>query len=108
MPTITILITYLAPAVVGFFVALVIKRGHARFANPLTKSMRRPPGTELGRQLGAEQLEVGFTFAEILFPAAIPIAVAAVLQPRYEEGGFSWLLGLVLIIWAGWVSLLHP
>jgi hypothetical protein len=63
-----ILVVFLAT--VGL-IGRIVKRSQAKFINPLTKSMRRPPGAELGRKLGAAQLEAGFDALELVLAGMV-------------------------------------
>lgn len=80
-----------------------VKRAQKKFINPLTKSMRRPPGAELGRQLAAAQLEVGFdafglVAAGMLFPFFVAIAVT---NSQTSSSGYS-TIALVAAIGLPW------
>lgn len=78
------LIVFLLIALPAFGTGLVmrsLKAKHSKYVNPLTKSLRRPPGAELGRELATEQLEAGFGAAEVALYGMIPaVAYLAVWQ----------------------------
>jgi hypothetical protein len=81
----------------------LVKRRHDSFVNPLTKAMRRPPGTQLGRELGREQLEVGFSCLEMTLSAIVPISVFVQFQNRLHETTPMFLFVVVIIGWAIWL-----
>ncbi len=73
-----------------------------RFINPLTKSMARPPGTQLARELSAEYLEVGFGAAELALPLLLPLTAVLGLRDLLEAGSvFAWTI--VTAILFGWL-----
>jgi hypothetical protein len=85
---------------------LAVIKANKRFLNPLTKSLARPPGTQLGRELGREQIETGFGILEIVFPSLVPILVYAQTKEKILSGEplAVGLLMVVLIGWAIWVG----
>ncbi|MFV8817137.1 nuclease-related domain-containing protein [Haliea sp. E17] len=70
----------------------------ARFKNPLTKSLRRPPGAELGRKLGNAQFEAGFDAFSVILPCLIPGIIYTVFQGRGHVVFQSTMVGLSAIV----------
>jgi hypothetical protein len=95
-----IFLTFCAPAMVAVAVVFVLNRRHEKFINPLTKSLRRPPGAQLGRLLGAHQIELGFVLVEMILPAILPIVAYARVLSRPESGSADALFIIALIGWA--------
>jgi hypothetical protein len=85
---------------------LIAKNRHSAFLNPLTGSLAKPPGAELGRKLGAEQLEVGFNLFEIVIAAIAPIVVYIHIQSKIYAGDelSVGLLVMAFALWAVWVG----
>jgi hypothetical protein len=98
-----IFLFFLVPVLIAAIAVPVINRGHRHFVNPLTKSMRRPPGAQLGRQLGGEQMELGFGLFEIAMSSLAPITVLFVYQDRLQETVPQIFLGLVIVGWLIWL-----
>tara|TARA_R110002049_G_scaffold59068_1_gene159918 strand:- start:16 stop:855 length:840 start_codon:yes stop_codon:yes gene_type:complete len=94
---------FLLPALIAAIAVPVINRNHRHFVNPLTKSMRRPPGAQLGRQLGGEQMELGLGLLEIGMSSLAPIAVLFVYQDQLQETVPQIFLGLVIVGWVIWL-----
>lgn len=96
----------LLPIVLAAVALLLAKRRHSAFLNPLTGSLARPPGAGLGRELGAEQLEVGFNLFEIVLAAITPIVLYIHIQSKLHAGvdpslGFVYVS---LVLWAVWLG----
>ncbi|MEZ5503618.1 MAG: nuclease-related domain-containing protein [Halioglobus sp.] len=96
----------LVPLVVCGIAIIISKRRYNRFANPLTKAMRRPPGAQLGRELGAEQLECGFSVAELVFLSMLPISVFMLFQERLNRTLPLLFVSIAVIIWIIWSAVL--
>lgn len=95
--------TFLVPGLVAVAVVWMMNRQNERFINPLTKSLRRPPGTQLGRQLGAEQIELGFGFVEMLLPGFLPLFIYAQHISRPDSPVRLMALSISVIVWVVWV-----
>ena len=92
------------PLLLALMVLEVVKRRHATFINPLTRSLARPPGTQLGRELGAEQLDFGVSVAELILPSLVPLMIFLPLKEKITHGDtFSACLFVVaLAVWFMW------
>ena len=97
------LLIFVIPIFVAAIAANLVNRRYMRFVNPLTKSMRRPPGAQLGRQLGGEQMEIGFGLFEISMSSIAPIAVLLFYQDKLHEIVPQIFFGLVLVGWVIWL-----
>lgn len=91
------------PLIAAGIVLRAQKRQQRALINPLTRSLRRPPGAQLARQLSGEQLEAAFGVVELFGPAFLPLiagAIAKSLVPESIEiavtGGFI----IAILIWA--------
>jgi hypothetical protein len=94
------------PIILAVVALLIATIKHRAFLNPLTGSLARPPGAELGRKLGAEQLEVGFNLFEIVLAAIAPIVLYIHIQSKIHAGD-DLSVGLLVIafaLWAVWVG----
>ena len=89
----------MALCIAGFY---LLQQSNKRISNPLTKSLRRPAGTQLGRQLGGEQMEVGFSFAEMVLPTFIPVIVYLQYKSQMEGDWPLLLFGITLAAWLAW------
>ena len=85
------------PIILAVVALLFAKRRHTAFLNPLTGSLARPPGAELGHKLGAEQLEVGFNLFEVVIAAIAPMVVYIHIQSKLQAGDE---LSVGLLVWA--------
>lgn len=92
------------PGLTAVAIVWVMNRQNEKFINPLTKSLRRPPGAQLGRELGAEQIELGFSFVEMLLPGVVPLFVYMqnVAKPEGVGGRVTFLIAIV--VWLLWVA----
>lgn len=97
------LLFILFPLAICLVAMTVAKRRYYRFLNPLTKSMRRPPGAQLGRELGREQLEFGIAPLEMILTAIVPITVFIQFHNRFHETTPLILFGLVIFAWGIWL-----
>ena len=95
---------FLIPVSAAVAIVSVMNRRHKKFINPLTKSLRRPPGAQLGRELGAEQFELGFSLIEMLLPGIVPLFVYMqnIANPANARG--STTLMIAIVIWVLWVA----
>lgn len=99
MPTIVFLVSLSLPLFgAAAYLHMQVKR-YQKHINPLTKSMRRPPGTQLGRELGKEQLEVGYSIAGLPFLAFVAYFVFS--QSYYSMDGIrQWIyIAIALLVW---------
>lgn len=101
MPILILFLAMLAPVLISMGIVWAINRQHLRFINPLTKSLRRPPGAQLGRELGQEQLELGFGLIEMLLPGFI--LVMAYLQFLNSPDRLIWK-GYFISVVIGWLA----
>jgi hypothetical protein len=98
-----ILVVFLAT--VGL-IGRIVKRSQAKFINPLTKSMRRPPGAELGRKLGAAQLEAGFDALELVLAGMVlPFLVAVVVINSQSPSSWYITVALAAAVGLPWLFL---
>lgn len=105
MEVLFMILLALAPAAGAAVMIQLLKKSHANYKNPLTKSLRRPPGAELGRKLGSAQLEAGFNVVEVVAPWLIPMVVyLSVRQSENEVLKVSLVVGSIAVAFALWLS----
>ncbi len=94
------------PMGLAVFIVDRLAKRYDRFINPLTTSLARPPGAQLSRELSGEQINVGFSFIEVLLPSFFPVLIYLQLGPKIEGnevpalGVFVFAL-LVWLVWTG-------
>ncbi len=96
-----LLISFILAAPFALATYLLVKSQtdrQARFKNPLTKSLRRPPGAELGRKLGSAQFEAGFDAFGVILPCLIPIIIYTIVQGRGHVAFQITMLGLSIVV----------
>jgi len=98
---------FLLPLLITAVAMSLVLRRNRRFVNPLTKSLARPPGTQLARQLAGEQTEVGFGVSELLLPALVPMIIFVQFKERILLGQpvFLGVLLLSMTVWGVWVAI---
>lgn len=103
MSSIVLCVVLMLPLFIAVLLMQAAKSRHARYKNPLTRSLRRPPGAELGRQLGAEQLEAGFGVFEVVLPSLM-LACAYIIAQNMQTATVKWfvlvaVLCIALVMW---------
>lgn len=98
-----IYLSVLLPFFAGIGILHFAKRRQARFVNPLTKSMRRPPGAQLARQLAGAQIDLAYGVVELFWPVVLPwlaFVLTRSLSPdaRLLFVSFGFVLALI-----GWL-----
>ena len=104
------MISYLPAALMALplFSALlaveIIKKRNSKFINPLTGSLARPPGAQLGRELSNEHLEYGAGIADLLYPSCVPIVIFLSFKEKVMRGDVPSLvvLAVALLVWFIW------
>lgn len=102
MLAVIICIAILLPMVVAVVMTKIALERQSRFINPLTKSLRRPPGAQLGRQLAREQIDMVSGIFELFWPAVFPISgfiVGRGFSPSIQLSIVVAAFGVALVIW---------
>jgi Nuclease-related domain len=99
MLLLVVLLSILLPLVTCALYVKYFERQQARYINPLTKSLRRPPGAQLARELGGAQLDIGFGMAEILLPMFIPIVGYFFIRESALDLSSGIVVALSVLVW---------
>lgn len=90
------------PGLIAAGIVWSVNRRYERFINPLTKSLRRPPGAQLGRQLGGEQMELGFGLIEMLLPGFFLLFIYAQTITQPSSAIQTTYIAVVVVGWILW------
>lgn len=102
MFVVIMLVGVLLPCSAAIVIVMLALRRQSRFINPLTKSLRRPAGAQLGRQLAREQIDLMSSMYELLWPAVFPISGFIIGRGFSSSTQLSMVaaaFGVALLIW---------
>ena len=101
IPVVIIFAALIVPGLMAAGVVWTMNRRHEGLINPLTKSLRRPPGAQLGRQLGAAFC-IGFQPQSRDIQrqgVGVPVMCAHVAMGLFPSLGYYYLVRKVLQCW---------